>query len=67
MLPFWKREIGPLHGSRWNENDDANGGTVKQYDMVVIGGGMAGLAAAKASADLKAKTALVERDFLGGT
>lgn len=40
---------------------------MKQYDMVVIGGGMAGLAAAKASADMKAKTALVERDFLGGT
>jgi pyruvate/2-oxoglutarate dehydrogenase complex dihydrolipoamide dehydrogenase (E3) component len=40
---------------------------MRQYDMIVIGGGMAGLSAAKASADLKAKTALVERDFLGGT
>jgi len=37
-----------------------------QYDMIVIGGGAAGLTAAGMSALLGAKTALVEKDRLGG-
>lgn len=37
------------------------------YDLLVIGGGMAGLGAAKAAADLGAKVALAEYDRLGGT
>lgn len=36
-------------------------------DLLVIGGGMAGIGAAKAAADLGAKVALVEHDKLGGT
>lgn len=36
------------------------------YDIVVIGGGSAGLVVASAAAQLKAKVALVERDRLGG-
>lgn len=37
------------------------------FDLVVIGGGMAGIGAAKAAADLGAKTALAEPEKLGGT
>jgi pyruvate/2-oxoglutarate dehydrogenase complex dihydrolipoamide dehydrogenase (E3) component len=37
------------------------------YDLVVVGAGPAGLAAATAATTLGAKVALVERDLLGGT
>lgn len=37
-----------------------------EYDLVVIGGGSAGLLIAGVAASLKAKVALVERDRLGG-
>lgn len=37
------------------------------FDLVVIGGGMAGLGAAKAGADLGATVAVVEHEKLGGT
>ena len=37
-----------------------------KYDIVIIGGGSAGLVVASAAAQLKAKVALVERDKLGG-
>jgi dihydrolipoamide dehydrogenase len=37
-----------------------------EYDVVIIGGGSAGLVVASAAAQLKAKVALVERDRLGG-
>ena len=40
---------------------------MKQYDLLVIGGGMAGLSAAKLGADLHARVALVEKAELGGT
>ena len=33
-----------------------------KYDIVIIGGGSAGLVVASAAAQLKAKVALVERD-----
>ncbi|WP_019500386.1 dihydrolipoyl dehydrogenase family protein [Pseudanabaena sp. PCC 6802] len=36
------------------------------YDLVIIGGGSAGLVVASIAAQLKAKVALVERDRLGG-
>ncbi len=39
---------------------------VERFDLLVIGGGMAGLSAAKAGADLGAKVALVEHNTLGG-
>ena len=37
-----------------------------EYDLIVIGGGTAGLVAAAGGASLGAKVALVERDRLGG-
>ncbi|MDP9477087.1 MAG: FAD-dependent oxidoreductase, partial [Actinomycetota bacterium] len=37
-----------------------------KYDLVVIGGGTAGLVAAAGGASLGARVALVERDKLGG-
>ena len=37
-----------------------------RYDLVVIGGGPAGLVAAEAAAAMGAKVALVERALLGG-
>lgn len=37
-----------------------------EYDLLVIGGGTAGLVAATGGASLGAKVALVERDKLGG-
>ncbi|NEZ60135.1 FAD-dependent oxidoreductase, partial [Adonisia turfae] len=37
-----------------------------EYDLVVIGGGSAGLVAASAGAQLKARVALVEKHLLGG-
>lgn len=37
-----------------------------EYDLVVIGGGSAGLVVASAAAQLKAKVALVEKNRLGG-
>lgn len=37
-----------------------------EYDLVVIGGGSAGLVAASAGAQINAKVALIEKDKLGG-
>lgn len=37
-----------------------------EYDLVIIGGGSAGLVAASAGAQLKARVALVEKHLLGG-
>lgn len=37
-----------------------------EYDLVVIGGGSAGLVVASAASQLKAKVALVEKQRLGG-
>jgi pyruvate/2-oxoglutarate dehydrogenase complex dihydrolipoamide dehydrogenase (E3) component len=40
---------------------------VERYDMVVIGGGAAGINAAKTAASLKARVVLVDHGPLGGT
>ena len=37
-----------------------------RYDLVVIGGGTAGLVSAAGAAGLGARVALIERNFLGG-
>jgi len=38
-----------------------------EYDVMVIGGGMAGLSAAKRAVDLGARVALADHEVLGGT
>ena len=40
---------------------------MERYDLVVIGGGAAGINAVKAAVALKARVALVDRGPLGGT
>ena len=37
-----------------------------RYDLVIIGGGPAGLVAAASAAGIGARTALIERNLLGG-
>jgi pyruvate/2-oxoglutarate dehydrogenase complex dihydrolipoamide dehydrogenase (E3) component len=39
---------------------------VQSFDVIVLGGGPAGIAAAERAAELGAKTALVTQDFVGG-
>lgn len=46
--------------------DWKNPQTQKQYDLVVLGGGTAGLVSAAIAAGLGAKVALIERELLGG-
>jgi pyruvate/2-oxoglutarate dehydrogenase complex dihydrolipoamide dehydrogenase (E3) component len=41
--------------------------TPERYDLVVLGGGPAGGAAARRALELHARTAVVERDKIGGT
>lgn len=40
---------------------------MERYDLVVIGGGAAGINAVKSAVALKARVALVDRGPLGGT
>ena len=47
-------------------HDASIGPLVKRYDLVVLGGGSAGLVASLAAASIGARTALVERERLGG-
>ena len=46
--------------------DRVNPEPASRYNLVVIGGGTAGLVCAAGAASLGARVALVERDFLGG-
>lgn len=40
---------------------------MERYDLVIVGGGAAGITAFKTAAGEKARVALVERGALGGT
>ena len=53
--------IENCHPPRWSNPIPA-----KKYNMVVIGGGTAGLVSAAGAAGLGAKVALIERNLLGG-
>ena len=55
------RLIGHTHPPDWVNPEPA-----KRYNLVVIGGGTAGLVTAAGAAGLGAKVALVEREMLGG-
>ena len=56
-----RRLIDNCHPPRWNNPTPAG-----KYNMVVIGGGTAGLVSAAGAAGLGAKVALIERNLLGG-
>ena len=50
-----------VHPPGWRNPDPA-----AMYNLVIIGAGPAGIAAARAAANLDAKVALIERAFIGG-
>ena len=56
-----KQLIENCHPPHWSNPTPA-----KKYNMVVIGGGTAGLVSAAGAAGLGAKVALIERNLLGG-
>ncbi len=56
-----QRLMAQVHPADW-QNPTPRG----RYNLVVIGGGTAGLVAAAGAAGLGAKVALIERNFLGG-
>lgn len=56
-----QRLVSQVHPSHWN-----NPTPVGRYNLVVIGGGTAGLVTAIGAAGLGAKVALIEKHFLGG-
>jgi len=53
--------VDNCHPPHWNNPTPA-----KRYNMVVVGGGTAGLVSAAGAAGLGAKVALIERNLLGG-
>lgn len=53
--------VGHVHPPAWQNPSPA-----AMYDLVVLGGGTAGLVSAMGAAGLGARVALVERHFLGG-
>ena len=59
---YERERMENVHPSGWRNPRPAG-----RYDLVVIGGGPAGLVAASAAASMGAKVALVERALLGGT
>ncbi len=56
-----QRLLAQVHPDNWNNPDPA-----PIYDLVVIGGGTAGLVCAAGAAGLGARVAIVERGLLGG-
>lgn len=59
---FERKRLAAVHPQSWN-NPEPSG----PYQLVIVGAGPAGLAAAEEAAALGAKVALVERHLLGGT
>jgi pyruvate/2-oxoglutarate dehydrogenase complex dihydrolipoamide dehydrogenase (E3) component len=59
--PYDKQLIENCHPSKWT--NPTPGG---KYNLVVMGGGTAGLVCAAGAAGLRAKVALIERNLMGG-
>jgi hypothetical protein len=67
--------LGPRSGARPSRyhptalvNERRGGGiALERYDLVIVGGGAAGINALKTAVTLKAKVAVVDRGPLGGT
>jgi pyruvate/2-oxoglutarate dehydrogenase complex dihydrolipoamide dehydrogenase (E3) component len=58
---FNERLLQNVHPTDW-----VNPTPMERYNIVVVGGGTAGLIAAAVASSLGAKTALIERQFMGG-
>ena len=56
-----RKLVGNVHPGDWVNPDPAG-----RYNMIVIGGGTAGLVTAAGAAGLGARVALVERHLMGG-
>jgi len=61
MDDFNRDLLGNVHPEYW-KNPEPSG----TYNLVVVGGGTAGLISAAVAADMGAKTALIEKSLLGG-
>ncbi len=59
---YERKRLDAVSPEAWN-NPEPSG----PYQLVIVGAGPAGLAAAKAAAQLGAKVALIERHMIGGT
>ncbi len=59
-----RQMLAPEREARSDQRSDAGG---RKYDLMVIGGGSAGFAAAIKAAELGARVAMVERGIIGGT
>src|SRR5438270_198933 len=59
--PFDRKLIGDVFPGDWKNTPAA-----ALYDLVVVGGGPAGMTAATAAAGLKARVAVVEKEHFGG-
>ncbi len=59
---FEHKHLAEVHPEAWN-NPESSG----PYQLVIIGAGPAGLAAAREAAALGARVALIERHLIGGT
>jgi pyruvate/2-oxoglutarate dehydrogenase complex dihydrolipoamide dehydrogenase (E3) component len=59
---YEQERVRSVHPSGWRNPKPAH-----RYDLVVVGGGPAGLVAANVAASMGAKVALIERALLGGT
>jgi pyruvate/2-oxoglutarate dehydrogenase complex dihydrolipoamide dehydrogenase (E3) component/uncharacterized membrane protein YdjX (TVP38/TMEM64 family) len=59
--PHDRKHLDSVHPPRWTNPTPAG-----RYNLVVVGGGTAGLVSAASAAGLGAKVALVERHLLGG-
>ena len=59
---FERKRLAAVRPDAWN-NPEPSG----PYQLVIVGAGSAGLAAAQSAAQLGAKVALIERNMIGGT
>src|SRR4029453_231848 len=65
--PFSSARPSRYHRTAPGERTSRGGIALERYDLIIVGGGAAGINALKAAVTLKAKVALVDRGPLGGT
>ena len=64
-----RSRAGPPRYDQRDEATNAMGGgpALERYDLIIVGGGAAGINALKAAVTMTARVALVDRGPLGGT